>query len=94
MFCPFLPSRSVLKILYFQGVSYLSGGSGYVMSRAAFNKIVRSLDNLCNLPHAEGQEVEVYPSEDLQMGKCAQLLNINLYNSLINGQSTFFPFRW
>ena len=82
-----------------QGVSYLSGGSGYVMSSSAFNHIVtdgfrKDGPQQCILPHAEGDEVKVYPNEDLQMGKCAQLLNINLYNSEINGQSTFFPFKF
>ena len=82
-----------------QGVSYLSGGSGYVMSSSAFYQIVQDGfktdgPQKCILPHAEGNEVKIYPNEDLQMGKCAQLLNIGLYNSEINGQSTFFPFKF
>ena len=79
-----------------QGVSYLSGGSGYVISRSAFSHIVKDGfkedgPNHCVLPHEEWKK---YPSEDLQMGKCAQLLNIKLYNSEINGQTTFFPFNF
>jgi len=85
-----------------QGVSYLSGGSGYVISRSAFSRIVKDGfkedgPNHCVLPHED--EIDEYgrwkyPSEDLQMGKCAQLLNIKLYNSEINGQTTFFPFNF
>ena len=76
-----------------QGVTYLSGGSGYVISKAAFERIVPAFQYQCYLPHASGQEIEIYPNEDLQMGKCAQLLNIKLYSSQIDGQSTFLPFR-
>ena len=81
------------------GVSYLSGGSGYVMSRRAVRQIVQRGftrgqhgDILCELPHAHGDEVIHYPNEDLQMGKCAELLNITILNSQVNGQSTFLPF--
>ena len=67
------------------------------MSSSAFHQIVqdgfhKDGPQKCQLPHAEGNEVKFYPSEDLQMSKCAQLLNIHIYNSQIDGQTTFFPF--
>ena len=82
-----------------QGVSYLSGGSGYVISKPALHRLVRDgLDPkgqfLCRLPHPFGQEISVYPNEDLQMGKCALILNIKLVSSQLNGETTFFPFNF
>ena len=80
------------------GVSYHSGGSGYVMTHGAVKTIVEqgfsevNGNTLCDLPHQHGDEVSHYPNEDLQMGSCASLLNIKILNSQVQGQSTFFPF--
>ena len=81
-----------------RGVSYPSGGSGYVISKPALHRIVREgLDPqrkyLCRLPHPVGREVSVYPNEDLQMGKCASILGIKLVSSVLDGETTFFPFK-
>lgn len=80
-----------------QAVTYMSGGSGYVLSAGAVERIV--LTGLaegppaapCHLPHATGQEVQVYPSEDLQLGACAKLLNIEFMSSEAAGGMTFLP---
>ena len=81
-----------------RGVIYPSGGSGYVISKPALHRMVQEgLDPngkfRCRLPHEVGQEVSVYPNEDLQMGKCASILNISLVSSQLEGETTFFPFE-
>ena len=70
-----LASYSPEKLMYFgcsfkaEGVPYASGGAGYVLSRAAMDKVVRvGLDH--SGPHLCSG---IGDHEDLQMGRCMQV---------------------
>jgi len=78
-------------------VTYASGGPGYILSSSALSLIAEKglgSDGLCHFPHPVGTEVSVMPSEDLQLGACAAILNITLLHSMDSKQrSRFLPFR-
>lgn len=81
-----------------QNASYMSGGSGYVISSAGVKSIVEEGlpdkgHQPCHLPHPYFGQLSVYPDEDLQMGACAKLLQFKFLPSEVDGKLTFLPFR-
>uniref|UniRef100_A0A1I8I5Y1 N-acetylgalactosaminide beta-1,3-galactosyltransferase n=2 Tax=Macrostomum lignano TaxID=282301 RepID=A0A1I8I5Y1_9PLAT len=68
---------------------YMSGGAGYVLSRAAVRKFVDlglpSRDSACS-----GQFI----SEDVNLGSCMNMLGVHVLNSLDSlGRERFHPFQ-
>jgi len=77
------------------GMVYMSGGSGYVLSAAGVKDIVEnglSGEAPCTFPHPYGHQ-KVSMDEDLQMGACAELLGFKLVSSDLVDGSTFLPFK-
>ncbi|CAL8068834.1 unnamed protein product [Calicophoron daubneyi] len=82
---PFIMGRR-FKPFVKQG--YLSGGGGYVMSKAALLKIA---DGLQNATGCAGNESG--GAEDVRLGKCAEMCGVKLIDSLDEqGMERFHPF--
>ncbi|XP_072394483.1 glycoprotein-N-acetylgalactosamine 3-beta-galactosyltransferase 1-like [Diabrotica undecimpunctata] len=67
---------------------YMSGGAGYVLSKEALKRFIEvGLTNSTGCSHANGG------SEDVEMGKCMEAVNVKAGDSRDSlGRGRFFPF--
>ncbi|XP_023339197.1 glycoprotein-N-acetylgalactosamine 3-beta-galactosyltransferase 1 isoform X2 [Eurytemora carolleeae] len=76
-----------------QNISYMSGGSGYVISAAGVQSMVEQ-GLAGQKPCLKfSQQMELEDDEDVQIGACAKVLDFKVYTSETEGKITFFPFK-